>query len=117
MTTDTYDAQIEVLLAHNWDEFGRLVNRRLSAKKFRSHFSAWDATGTSLRSLFAYLPGCMSCPSTIEGRRVTNIEMKAAVLKDAKIMLSGRVVQNCNFTRAELEEFARRQRVARGIER
>ena len=121
--TDTYDEQIEALLVNDFANYCRITGQRAN-----NHYSAWMNCGTD--SLFSFLPGVGSgcCASMIEYpeqvytptpevRSFYNGILENANLKlpDMNAVNSAVREKNFRYTREELEEFARRQRVAKEL--
>ncbi|MEM7398739.1 MAG: hypothetical protein AAF354_07345 [Pseudomonadota bacterium] len=120
---DTYDQQIEALLADDYEGFCELVGADDEYRDkcgIASHRTAWSRTGTFEQSLFSALPGCDKCASEVEFTRPeTPTEDRFLRLFDVanNVSLPDLYASIHNrFTRAQLNEFARRQRLARGIE-
>lgn len=129
--TDTYDKQIEALLAEDYDGFISLLAPKFKTHNaiVENHTQAWMVTGDLLGgSLFAFLEGSPHCASTIEhhsGPKDSPL-LYAKLIEGSKVSLpdmdgvdmdgvdmDGVHQDSFKFTREQLEEFARRQRVAR----
>lgn len=120
---ELYDAQIEALLEYDYDKFCELIDKNRRSDIIDCHKAAWANTGKCEDSLFAYLPQCSYCASEIEheedneliDRKVKMKEVREEVLKNKPMSLPDMHEQGSYaFSREELEEFKRRQLVARG---
>ena len=113
--TDTYDAQIEALLADDFETFSALVGRDADRAPIKSHRGAWVETGAYDASLFSILPDIEQCASQVEFEGPYN-ERAAKYLELFDIGNNTRlpdISASGRFTREQLNEFARRQRLAR----
>lgn len=120
-----YQPQIEALVAHDFDEFYKLLG--MEGKRPRQEGPAdelkhaWASTGSNPRSLFAGLPTMTACASTVENRvGVQDLAENALYY----IELFGLEDENSrklscfwrgplDDLRGILEEFARRQTLAK----
>ena len=126
--TDTYDEQIEAILAGDVERFIKALGpdaepdevlevRRKAATERNLYGLAWGATPQTKTSLFAYLPGCHSCASEIENEWERRDNDLAQHYYDLVHANSDFELASPNFhsipDRKALNEFARRQRLCR----
>ena len=130
----SYNKQIECLLRKDWQGFVQeLKDEKLSVEDYEfdrpvrtTIQDLWFATAMSQRSLFATLPGCPRCASSIEstfpylplgGSRLYANYVRNAIMNSSSIRLSYLAAADNTpheeWTRAALEEFKRRQLMAR----
>jgi hypothetical protein len=111
-----YKHQIDALLADDYKKFCELSE----TTHVTTHYGAWNYGAGTIKSLFADLPDCNCCASQIEwGRPMSEDvhDLKKSVLRDSELHLPNFDMdaikpKEYRFTKAELEEFARRQLVA-----
>lgn len=133
---DTYDAQIEALLAGDYAGFYRLIGwseseiaedlelmRGCTVDGMHGHI--WASTAIPDGGLFARMPSSTCCASQVEEpclRRdidmggwgeIRDRELAQVVLAGSLFDLQREPGKPRRFSREELQEFARRQRVAR----
>lgn len=116
-----YEPQIEALMARDFDKFYRLVGapEKPQYRNFRQAINcAWMTTGSYPNSLFASLPNSESCASTIESPHSSKSHHYAPLFgldNPHTPHLAGflRYVLSPESLRPVLEEFARRQTLAR----
>jgi len=145
---DTYDAQIDALLSHDYQAFWDLIYPEEEGGhhgQSKDHFEMWNSSGAVSHSLFAFLPQeyvCGLCASTIEHISLGSVAGRLAEIR-SKLIAGGPSLPNMQtsefmdpsfevpsdavalsrsqnrrsfkFTREQLEEFARRQRLARSM--
>ena len=112
---DSHEAQIEALLADDYDEVRRLLGYHPGGLCGNSHFSVWINTGASELSLFGSLPGCISCLTQIKGQHVKSpeaIEWAERLGLYTNDLVPSEVGIDIRFTREQLEEFSRLQLLA-----
>lgn len=110
-----YNEQIDALVNHDYEKFCKLIKYNHSSRQITSHRKAWNWTADYATSLFANLPGYYSCASEVEHEsRYYDDDVICEVLANAPISLPDlHTVSEYTFTLEELEEFKRRQLVAR----
>lgn len=131
-----YDQQIEAILSNNFNEYLQLAGYTSTYRgEVDSHYEAWRSASSKELSLFGNLPNCKRCASQIEyhpkppyfASEPVYQATRKKVLKNAPVHLPNfdsndmplsepipmSYATHYTFTRAELEEFKRRQLVAR----
>ena len=120
--TDNYNAQIEALMKNDFTKFAVLIGH--PEEKFLNHYHCWNSTGTLRKSIFANLPGCNCCATQVDHGQFKHVGTKKFG-KDRMVLpnMSNLVRwtgftfnnenENFRFSRAQLREIARRQRMVR----
>lgn len=115
--SDLYDKQIDALLRDDYDAFANLTGDIYPAS---SHNEAWIKGNCSDISIFSFFPGVSVCASQIEHRYFSDSDkelceqMREKVLAEAAVSLPLALGEDdARYTREQLEEFKRRQLVAR----
>lgn len=125
---DCYDLQIDAIMAGDWRAFSDLVGGDIFAEAVSSKINlvfAWALSANIPNSLFANLPNCNHCASQVEqhldARLLSDDYYRDLFGGDVKLTqwaeFGGSPTSSRDITREELrpalEEFARRQRLAR----
>lgn len=114
---DNYDEQIEALLADDYAEFERLAGLPLSnSYEINSDYDAWGYSGPYSDSLFAYLPynmtsGCDVCATQADLPHLEQ-DIGDRYFGPRRPRLPAPEDDMGKFTREQLNEIARRQRLA-----
>ncbi len=117
---DTFDAEIEALLVDDYVKYQQLTGAEVD-----NHFLAWRFA----KGLFAFLPapGLSCCASMIEYIENEDWHIPDTLFMYEKILEGSTVslpdmdkvahnsIPDFRYTHEQLEEFARRQRVAREL--